>query len=311
MSADVGRQMNLVMDVGGTNVRLALVDGAGALGASQTYTWAKAGSLAHGIEQFCAAQNRPASFAKLIVAFAGPIVPGMAVFTFTNAAQTFSISELRAFADKVLVVNDFVAQAALVPHMAAADCHIIKPGTANPAAARAILGPGTGLGVCAISDRGHLLPSEGGNTALPHLPQHANMIDALGTNDGPWRIEDVLSGPGIERVYGALGGGDMGAKAISEAAHTGDALALETMDCVFDFLALTCANQALQYSAAGGVFIVGNIVNINMTLLNPARFADVFTSIKTHADFLRQVPVTVVTRAASGLEGAAALLDDL
>ena len=304
--------MNLVMDIGGTNVRLGLVAADGQLSASTTYSWEEAGTLTRAIERFCAHKNLKPPFAKLVVAFAGPIVPGQSLFAFTNASQTFSRAELEGFASQILIVNDFVAQAALVHTLGGEDTFVLKAGQVNPSAAKAVLGPGTGLGVCAIAAEGTIIPGEGGNTVLPFLPHQSALIHGLQTLEPrpyTWRIEDVLSGPGIERIYAVFGGqGSPTAEAISKAAKAGEPTAQRAFTCYFDYLAITCANQALQYSAAGGIYIVGNISNTNLELLDHTRFENIFTSIQSHKGFLRNVPVKLVTKPTSGLKGAAVLM---
>ena len=165
--------LNLALDVGGTNVRLAAVEIVKAEArqiVSQTFDWAQAGSLDRAIAQFCATQGLSPDFDKLVVAFAGLILPGQESFTLTNTPQTFTIQQLRQFGHHVWVVNDFVAQAALVRQLAndggaGQDQLALKPGVINSAGAKAIVGPGTGLGVCAISSGGEIISGEGGMSA--------------------------------------------------------------------------------------------------------------------------------------------------
>lgn len=295
---------NLALDVGGTNVRLVAFDQVLDMDASVTYAWGTVSSLPDAIARYSAEMGTPAHYGRLVLAFAGPTLPHQEVFSFTNQDQTFTRAELQQFAGEVEVINDFAAQAALIPHLGAGDLQVLKPGEAQ-VAARAVIGPGTGLGVAAILADGTLVQGEGGNVTLPYLPSAPLAQMQV---DGQLRLEDGLSGHGLERLYLALGGAQKTAKAISEAAHAGDALALEAFGHFFDFLALGAANQALQYMAAGGVYIVGNVINANIALLDQARFDRVFTSIITHAAFLKSVPVYLVTREGSGLQGAAAYL---
>ena len=155
----------------------------------------------------------------------------------------------------------------------------------------------------------------GGNVSLTHIPTWPDLQAQLRALDpgrtAPWRLEHVLSGPGIERLYRAFGGGAISAAAIGQAAKEGDKIAQDALTCYFDALALCCADQTLQYAAAGGCYITGNVTNANLGLMDQARFADIFTNVSAHKSFLRDVPLVLVTKTTSGLDGAAVLVSDL
>ena len=310
--------VKLIADIGGTNIRLAAFRGSpltacqklltGTLAHERHYRWDEVTRLETALDDFITHFALPARYDRLVVAYAGLALEGQEVFTFTNRAQTFTRTSLGAYADQVYVLNDFAAQASLIPHLPHNQIKLIKEGKAHHSSPRAVLGPGTGLGVAGLTATGQLIAGEGGNVALPYLA-HAPLT-ALIEHLGPvgLRLEDVLSGPGLENIYTALGFGPLAAHQISAAAHQGPGPERQALELFFDYAALACANQALQYAAAGGVYLVGNIANHNVDLLDLDRFAKIFCATRTHVDFLTHVPVYLVQAKTSGLAGAAAYL---
>ncbi len=307
----------LVADIGGTNVRLAAFSGSpleatkgllgGSLETQAVYEWDDLESLSAGIDQFCEQFALKKPFAQIAVAFAGLTLPDQEVFALTNRDQVFIRAQLLEVADQVHVINDFAAQASLIPHLDADQLITLKSGEQR-SGARAVLGPGTGLGVAGLTTTGQVMSGEGGHVALPHLPHapHAALAELLGQPIN--RLEDVLCGTGLENLNAALGHAPASARALSEAALKGSPEAQAVFNLFFDFLAIASANQALQYAAAGGVYLVGNITLANLDLINRARLAELFEGTVSHAEFLKQVPIYVVRTAMSGLAGAAAYL---
>ena len=308
---------SLVADIGGTNVRLAAFTGSplaatpallkGSLPTQAVYGWDEVDSLSTSIDRFCRHFEISGLFDQIAVAFAGLTLPQQEVFALTNRDQIFTRAQLSRAAARVHIINDFAAQACLIPYLAADQLMTLKPGDPHPGA-RAILGPGTGLGVAGLTATGQVISGEGGHVALPHLPHapHAALSDLLGQQVN--RLEDVLCGTGLENINAALGHPRMSAHALSKAALSGSKDAQAVFDLFFDFLALACANQALQYAAAAGVYLVGNITLANLDLIDRARFAQLFKGVASHAEFLHQVPIYVVRTAMGGLAGAAAYL---
>ncbi len=108
-------------------------------------------SLADAIAAYLSAEafERKPSIAALAVA--APVV-GDAV-TFTNHPWSFSIKELqrRLGLERVLVVNDFAANALAVPQLGPDSLIAIGGGSRAEAAPIAVIGPGTGLGMSALA----------------------------------------------------------------------------------------------------------------------------------------------------------------
>ncbi|MDA1132992.1 MAG: glucokinase, partial [Proteobacteria bacterium] len=136
----------LLGDLGGTNVRFALARPGGDPECQATLRVADHADMAAAIRAYLAMQPEPsARTAALAVAAA---VNGDEV-RMTNNPWRFSRRRLMADAGlKALrVVNDFEAVALALPHLGPDDCVRIGGGEAVAGAPKAVLGPGTGLGV--------------------------------------------------------------------------------------------------------------------------------------------------------------------
>ena len=344
----------LLADIGGTNVRLALMPSgdqafAHSLLTSSTpmpgernFLWVDTAELSQAIDILLTSRGLSQdNIDGAVIAVAGPVIPGADLFSFTNVARQFQISALKQYlgTDQVYVINDYHAQAMVIPLVRDMPERLttIYDAPGNPQGALGVLGAGTGLGVAALYPPGTnrlvksnatlVVPGEGGHVALgakvptiqsliPHLQQAVVQFRASRQDQdqsATLRYEDVLSGPGLQCVYAALGLRDAGfvdwlsPAEIAQQAHQGsNARAVETFDLYFDTLAQACSDVALQYLATGGIFITGGITQKNLSLLDRQRFAAVFTQSWQSQDLLRRIPVHVVTSEASGLSGAAA-----
>lgn len=309
--------MHLIADIGGTNIRLAAFHGdpliafdqlmTGTCDKVRNYSWDQVGRLNAAIQDFQDHFHLPGRAQSLTIAIAGIALVDQEEFGFTNRDAGFCRSDLYEFADTVEIINDFAAQASAIPHLGEDHFSQVKPGQRR-AGARAVVGPGTGLGIAGLTPGGLVIPGEGGNVAVTYLPDAPLSRIEANVDRGQLRAEDVFSGQGLENIFQAQSGCRMAAQEISARAHRGDAQARQALDLFFDYAAQISANQALQYVAVGGVYLVGSIMIKNADLLDLDRFASVFCSIKTHEDFLRQIPVYLVTSATSGLAGVAAYL---
>lgn len=307
--------VHVIADVGGTNIRLAAVSGpmevaakrlmAGDFRDSRSYKWKQIKNVDTAIRSFQEELNLPEKLSGLTLAIAGPVLEHMNEFKLTNWGEPFSRQQLTKHSRNVKIINDFAAQAAIIPLLTEQDLDVLKPGLVQPGA-RAVLGPGTGLGVAGLAADGQVLSGEGGNVTAPYFPGVPWSVLEAPVPSGRLRAEDVFSGQGLENIYFAKTGSKLAAENISAAAHNGDESALSAMSVFFDFAAVLCSDQALQYGAAGGVYLVGAIMLKNRKLINQKRFAQQFCNIRTHETFLADIPVYQVTKATSGLAGVAA-----
>ncbi len=316
----------IVADVGGTNVCFGLVSGKNK--ATGNYEigelWSQETSAFDGFEScldaYLATLNglRPAN---ACVAIAGPIT--IDHVQMTNRDWNFSISGLRRrFAlERLEVLNDFGALAYSTLFVGARDLTVIHAGTPVIDALRAIIGPGTGLGIAALVPTavGWLpVPGEGGHMAFaPSKGKAAEILGIIHQDMEHVCVESLLSGPGLERLHQALAvvegreAEPFSPEQITAHAVAGtDSACRETLDLFCHLLGRTAGDIALLYGATGGVFLGGGILPRIVNILQESTFMDGFQSKGAMSDYLADVPVYLMTGRHPALLGAAAWFCD-
>lgn len=311
----------LVGDIGGTNARFAVLDDEqhpthARVLASEDYA-----TLADAIAAYLSAEafERKPSIAALAVA--APVV-GDAV-TFTNHPWSFSIKELqhRLGLERVLVVNDFVANAWAMPQLGPDSLIAIGGGRRAEAAPIAVIGPGTGLGMSALAPTRqgwHAFAGEGGHATLPAADERESTVIArMRRRFGHVSAERVLSGPGLVNLYQTLAEiAGVPAEPFS-AAQIADRERGESEPLCRAAMAMFCAvlgtvagNLALTFGARGGVFIAGGIVPRLGASLAETEFRRRFEDKGRFCTYLAAIPTYVVTHPVPAFLGLAALLND-
>ncbi len=307
----------LVVDLGGTNIRLGLIDGPDARPrAIKERKLADGGDFEGAIADYLREVGVRVPSAALAVA--GPVV-GDEVEP-SNSTWHFSISHLeRAFGfERLVVVNDFHALALALPHLGEGDLVRIGGGMAVPDGVRVVVGPGTGYGTAALlRHRGEWIPvaSEAGQASFaPQDEIEARVAAIIGRSVGRVTVEHVVCGPGllaIEHALAEIGGSQSTLsqpEEVAEAAAAGDPRAAQALDILFATLGSVAGDAALIFCATGGVYLAGGILPKLVRPLMASRFRTRFEDKVPLADLARAIPTSLVTRAYPGLVGAAATL---
>ena len=174
----------LVGDIGGTNSRWAIFDGA--LGPVTVTRTRDARSLGEAAHQFLQGRTVDAC----CVAVAGPVEEGSA--TLTNADW---IADPRAMSVPTRVLNDLEGAAYGVVGLAGEDIEWSGSGSSF-AAKTLVLGVGTGFGG-AVLDSDVVVPLEPGHDRL--VPANPEIF--YGLLDATTTVEDVVSGPGLVHMW--------------------------------------------------------------------------------------------------------------
>ncbi|MFD1333629.1 glucokinase, partial [Methylopila musalis] len=188
----------LVGDIGGTNGRFGLVD-PGELRPRAVETLANDGFASFEDEVAAYLDAAPERPDRAVFAVAGPVFGDAMRLTNRDWLIDGRALERRFGFARVTLVNDFVAQAAALPHYR--DDELSPIGDAAPThAAKAALGVGAGLGVAGLrlsGDGWTPAPSEGGHIELAATtPEEFAILDALRRDFGRVSAEWALSGPG-------------------------------------------------------------------------------------------------------------------
>ncbi len=319
--------MILTGDVGGTKVNLALFEikkGIPSLSAENNYTSRDYSSLTHLLERFLK-ETQP-KLTHACFGAAGPVHEGRC--RVTHLPWKIDVDELKSLLgiDSVSLINDLAALACAVPHLTPEELEMIQEGQRDSKGNIAVLAAGTGLGQAfLISERKEgyrVVETEGGQCDFPaRNALEISLREYLSQLSSRVCIEDVLSGPGLIRIFEFMKERDHATepKWLAEEFEQEDPAsvisrnglskkfvscenALELFASIYGAVA---GNLALQVMARGGVYIGGGIAPEILPLLKSDLFLEAFRDKGKFRDFMEQVPVKVITNKRAPLLGAA------
>jgi len=311
--------IGLVGDIGATNARFALVKADGTITAARVYALSDYASLADAIEAYLTETPPMARPLRAVLAVASPVIGDQV--TMTNHPWTFSIGGLqRQFAlERLLVINDFAANAAAVPHLGEQDRIQIGGGEPIKDALIGVIGPGTGLGVSALvpSANGTLtLAAEGGHVTMsPATAQESAILDLMRQRYDHVSAERVLSGPGLVNLYNT--GCELARtpaasytpeQITSPSIWKEDPRTREATALFCAMLGTVAGNLALTLGARGGIYVAGGIVPHIASFFAQSEFRARFEAKGRLRAYMAAIPTYLVIRPLLGLVGAAALL---
>lgn len=313
----------VVADIGGTNARWGLVTGLDSNGrylieSIRTFENRHHPQFRDSLAAYLDALGG-IEIKRVCVALAGPVLGDR--INMTNINWSFSVRETEAAfgLDKLLIVNDFTALAYATSALGQADLVCIKQGIQKSAAPRAILGPGTGLGMASlipVSERWIPVCGEGGHTAFaPRGDEEIALCQVMQKNEGYISKEALLSGSGLERIYRSLAevrhlnAEPMAASKISGlAVSNADKLAVDALNIFCAVLGSAAADQALTVGALGGVYLGGGILPRVQEFLKKSPFEARFKEKGVMSHYMNDIPVYLIVADEPALIGAAALL---
>ena len=316
MSEHPANQLSLVADIGGTNTRVALADGARLLPATvRRYSNAEYPGLETVLKTYIKDEG-DVDCRAICVAVAGPVRDG--VGTMTNLDWQFDRDTLMraSRAEHGVVLNDLQAQGHALGHVAAENIRpIVTGGTdAGPDAAQLVIGVGTGFNMAPVWNlpTGRVVtPSECGHANLPiRTDAELRLCQYVETAHGFPAVEDVLSGRGLERVYRFFGheAGDareLAAAAIMQAAAEDDPRATEAVKLFVRILGTVAGNLALIQLPFGGVYLVGGVARAMTPYLQRFGFAEAFRDKGRFAGFMQNFSVSIIEDDYAALTGCA------
>ncbi|TXK41600.1 glucokinase [Nonomuraea sp. C10] len=303
----------LVADIGGTNARFGLVT---APGAAPSHVAVLSGAVY---------PTLPDAVAAYLAEHAGGVRPGAAClavagpidgdrYRLTNSPWAGSTRDLDV--PYVKLLNDFEALAVSLPHLRADE--LVPLGGPEPSyGVKAVLGPGTGLGVGGLvpTDHGWVpIPGEGGHVTVPAADdRELEMVRALRAEGLDQVVaEHVLSGPGLARLHRALArvnGVAAPSLAASEiVARLGDPLCAETVEVFCGMLGSFAGNVALTLGARGGVYLGGGVLPRIVERVCASNFRARFAANPDMSAYLAEIGTSLIVAPQPALTGAAAWL---
>jgi glucokinase len=309
----------VIADIGGTNARFALVDGAGRTGRTRILKCDDYPDPAAAAEDFLAWAAPSARPRRGAFAVASPMAGDQV--TMTNHPWSFSVDDVRRRLglDVLRVINDFAAIALAVPHLDRDDWYQLGGDAPVPGAPIAVVGPGTGLGVSALVPAAGgwaSLATEGGHVTMAARDEReASVLAELRRTHGHVSAERVISGPGLVNLYSALcaldgrradpaASPDEVSRLAADATRPAAAEALE-MFCAM--LGTVASDMALSLGALGGVYIAGGIVPKLGAAFAASGFRRRFEDKGRFAAYLAAIPVFVITHPLPAFVGLGAV----
>jgi glucokinase len=300
----------LAGDIGGTNTRLALVDGDPREPAAlEIYPSKQHASLEEMVQEFLA--GHPAELAAACFGVAGPVRDGRV--RVTNLAWPVDGASLgdALGLERVLLLNDLEANAWGIAALGPDDFHVLNEGRPDARGNAAVCSAGTGLGEAGLywdGDRHHAFACEGGHTDFAPLTElQERLREFVARQHGHVSYERVCSGIGLVNIYRFFtGGSDLTAAAISEQAMAGtDEHAVAALDLMVEIYGAEAGNLALKLMATGGIYLGGGIPPRILSKLEAGSFMHAFTDKGRFVDLLAGIPVQVILNDRTALMGAA------
>ena len=312
-------KLALVGDIGGTNARFALWENEQLRSVSVLAT-ADYACPEDAIKVYLKGLGLSlGAVGAVCLSVAGP-VDGDA-FRFTNNHWRLSRAAFcqALLIDHLLLINDFSAMALGMTRLQPEDVRQVCPGIADPTRPAVVIGPGTGLGVGTLLNLGDAqwmaLPGEGGHVDLPMSnPREVQLWQHIYNEIGHVSAESILSGSGLPRVYRAICAVDGHTpmidsdRAITAAALAGEPVALQVLEQFSCWLGRVAGNNVLTVGGRGGVYIVGGVIPRFAEIFLNSGFARSFADKGCMSDYLKGIPVWLVTAPYPGLIGAGVAL---
>jgi glucokinase len=314
----------LVADIGGTHARFAIVDESGTTAprviakvacANYTDLYSAVAEQLDAIPE----HSRPRRAAIALAA----VVSSDRV-KLTNLKWEFSVQALKhqLDLDELLLLNDFEALAWSLPHLRDDDLRQIGGGASRIRGPRAVIGPGTGLGVSGlIPSRGGwaAIRGEGGHVSFSPADERENAILASVWKRFPHvSAERLVSGIGLPVLHQAVCEVDghrfrdfSTAEIVQGALDGTDAGCASTIATFCAMLGTIAGNLALTLGATGGVFIGGGIVPRLGDAFERSAFRARFEAKGRFTEHNAAIPTHVIVADTPALIGAAAALEDL
>lgn len=216
-------------------------------------------------------------------------------------------TDLSGLPQRVMLLNDFAAQAYACKTEAVAQAVTVNPGIPEEGAVVAVIGAGTGLGhglLIPLKSVFLALPSEAGHTAFSFVGEEERDYERF-----------LLERTGLAYIHGDVVVSGRGL-ALLHHFHFGEVLEpVQAAAALIPgspvqawfarFYGRACRQFALAVLATGGLFISGGVAAKNPRLVRDPAFMAEFVNNPGYGRLLQSIPVALNANEDSGLWGAA------
>ena len=308
----------IVADIGGTNARFAVsAQGEPSLNHITHLRCADFLGIEDAFERFLTGlpHDEHSGYQLLSLAVAGPV--NDQIVDVSNNHWRFEKNRLleRLALDKLLVINDFTAQALAQHEAADGDRSQILDGVEDASAPLLVIGPGTGLGISALIPvlQGPLpVEGEGGNIRFaPQTKSERDLCAYMERQTDHVVVEHFVSGPGLENIHRFLAHSagiepSLSAAMIASSALHEEGICRDAVNLMIGILGAVMRDHVLTMGCWRGAVITGGVMPHLQSLINSSPLKDRFQSAGEMSHILGKVPVWLSTDPHAGLKGALA-----
>ena len=313
MTANLNHEW-IVSDIGGTHARFNRWSGQNGLSDKTTARYRNDDfrDLAALINQYLG--DAAPHDVHAMLALALPIGPRE--MRMNNRSWAFTAQALCADAglSQLRLVNDFVAAAAGIGALSASESIQIG-GLRSSVGTVVVLGPGTGLGTAVIVNDGpepRVMPSEAGHmSAAPSGDDARTVLERSRLRHGRVSWERLLCGEGLALFDAVARCADEAAEPadVAARAQAGDTTALRAVSAFAHALGEFAGDLCLAFSATGGVYLTGGVLDGLGGGLNADALREGFEDKGRFRTLLRATPCFQVCADDLALRGLARLLE--
>lgn len=318
--------VNLVADIGGTNIRLAIAGSVNDIAEIVTYQCEKFAHLIDVLRLYISQKQLDGKSINACLAIACPVDGDF--ISMTNLPWKFSQKELKAKLklNSLTLINDYSAIALAIPYLNDDQKFKIGRGEAVENSAISVCGPGTGLGVAtlvSLDNKWHCVSGEGGHVDFAPVNElEVGIFSYILKIKQRVSYEQLLSGYGLEQIYQALidmnhdslraENEKLSAEVISSRAINNSCVICgQALEQFCQILGSFAGNLVLTANSLGGVYIAGGIVPRFIRFLAQSGFRERFETKGRLSALTQQTPTYVITETQPGLLGASAYLNQL
>lgn len=308
----------LIADIGGTNARFALASSSSPyFESAQTLQCADFDNIEQAIDTYLSA-HKINSLQGICFAVAGPINDQSVRFTNNHWFISAADLKIRFANDRVKLLNDFESIAYSLRQLDKTDLsqigEVYSLDTSKDFTV-GVLGPGSGLGVAGLCQRGellHPLATEGGHVGFsPDNALQELIMQCLHKKFKRVSNERLLSGPGLVNIHEALcqindkpNPGYSPADIAVAARENTDPLCVQTMELFFEILGQVAGDTALALGAHQGIYIGGGIAQRYPNQLARSKFRAAFERKGRYTNLMQGIPTWLITHKNPGLLGS-------
>lgn len=319
---------SLVIDVGGTYSRLAIMDRDYHIDCKETYINYTHSSFLEIVHKYIDShRDRLRDCQHCCIAVAGPVKNGQTKLTNINwNLDAESLRQALPFRELKLL-NDFHALGYCVPLLHDSNLLTLQTGLVTPHHVKLMIGAGTGLGVAHIKQKNshvEVYPSEGGHVDFaPINKRQMDLLQFMMTKYEHVSVEHLLSGHGIEHLFEFVcmehnirnAGLDFdvqdymaeditGQKVIQLAMDKQHPIAIETVEFFCEIYAAYVGNIALTTLPYGGIYITGGIARHILPFLQKPEFLQTLKNKGRMSSLLDEIPIYYILNQNANLLGA-------